>query len=226
MTDKVIEPESNLIKAVVLSIFDENGPSPKISWPDSLDEKAGLIIAMKTISLLMGDSVYQDSDDPVNYFGILHFPDLKLNGLTYFFLIPDEEARGHALAATITVLIDEDNKVFFYQNMKYLRVIIDRAATKIQAAKELNEQEEIMDDIRKELFEFTKELKDPFSTKRQIKILLTGLDKAGKTSFLNYLKLGKFTTPQRTMGVNYDTVKHKNLFLVWCLLYYGVLCLS
>ncbi|GAH32411.1 unnamed protein product, partial [marine sediment metagenome] len=37
---------------------------------------------------------------------------------------------------------------------------------------------------RSELFEFTKELKDPFSARRQIKVLLTGLDKAGKSSFL------------------------------------------
>ena len=183
--------ESNIIKAVVLSVFDENGPSPRIVWPEDLDEQAGLLIAMKTISLLMGDSVYQDSEGPtdtVNYFGILPFPDVKLNGLTYFFLIPDEEARGHALAATITVLIDEENKVFFYQNMKYLRVMIDRAATKIQVVKEIDKQKKIMDDIRVELFDFTKELKDPFSTKRQIKVLFTGLDKAGKSSFMYGVK--------------------------------------
>ncbi|MFW9785942.1 MAG: ADP-ribosylation factor-like protein, partial [Candidatus Heimdallarchaeota archaeon] len=149
--------------------------------------QSGLLIAMKTISLLMGDSVYQDSQGSeagVNYFGILPFPDLGLNGLTYFFLIPDENARGQALAATITVLIDEDNKVFFYENMKYLRIIIDKAASQIQNTKDLEEQKVIMEDIRKELFEFTMELKDPLSPRRQIKILLTGLDKAGKSSFL------------------------------------------
>ena len=191
MTEKIKEPESSIIKAVVLSIFDENGPTPKVFWPEDLDEQAGLLIAMKTISLLMGDSVYQDSEGPVdtvNYFGILPFPDVKLDGLTYFFLIPDETARGHALASTITVLIDEEDKVFFYQNMKYLRVIIDRAATKIQTAKNIEEQKIILDDFRDELFEFTKELKDPFSTKRQIKILFTGLDKAGKSSFMYGVK--------------------------------------
>jgi GTPase SAR1 family protein len=185
--NNISNERSNLIKAVVLSIFDEKGPTPKVVWPAELEEKSGLLIAMKTISLLMGDSVYQDSqgsDIGVNYFGILPFPDLRLNGLTYFFLIPDEEARGQALAATITVLIDEEDKVFFYENMKYLRIIIDKAATKIQDVKELGDQQKIMDDIREELFEFTKELKDPFSPKRQIKILLTGLDKAGKSSFL------------------------------------------
>ncbi|MBY8992457.1 MAG: hypothetical protein KGD58_17050 [Candidatus Lokiarchaeota archaeon] len=177
----------NLIKAIVLSIFDEKGPTPKIVWPSDLEEKAGLLIAMKTISLLMGDSVYQDSqgsDAGVNYFGILPFPDLSLNGLTYFFLIPDETARGQALAATITVLINEDDRVFFYENMKYLRIIIDKAASQIQADKESDNQEKIMKNVRSELFEFTKDLKDPFSTRRQIKVLLTGLDKAGKSSFL------------------------------------------
>ena len=181
------DERSNLIKAVVLSIFDEKGPTPKIIWPVDLEEKSGLLIAMKTISLLMGDSVYQDSQGSeigVNYFGILPFPDLKLNGLTYFFLIPDEEARGQALASTITVLIDEEDKVFFYENMKYLRIIIDKAATQIQDVKETSEQQRILDDFREELLEFTKELKDPFSPRRQIKILLTGLDKAGKSSFL------------------------------------------
>ena len=138
----------------------------------------------------MGDATYQNGvgTEGVNYFGILPFPDLKLNGLTYFFLIPDVNARGKALAATITVLIDEENKVFFYENMKYLRIIIDKAATQIQNNKNQEERELIMDEIREELIEFTKELKDPFSTKRQIKILLTGLDKAGKTSFLKGIK--------------------------------------
>ncbi len=184
------ESKSNIIKAVVLSIFDENGPTPKIYWPYDLVEQSGLLIAMKTISLLMGDATYQDGigSEGVNYFGILPFPDLKLNGLTYFFLIPDVEARGKALAATITVLIDEENKVFFYENMKYLRIIIDKAATQIQNNKQHSEREIIMDEIREELFEFANELKDPFSTKRQIKILLTGLDKAGKTSFMHGIR--------------------------------------
>ncbi|MFW9820589.1 MAG: ADP-ribosylation factor-like protein [Candidatus Thorarchaeota archaeon] len=184
------ERKSNIIEAVVLSIFDENGPTPKIFWPDDLGEQAGLLIAMKTISLLMGDATYQDGigTEGVNYFGILPFPDLKLNGLTYFFLIPDDEARGKALAATITVLIDENNKVFFYENMKYLRVIMDKAATQIQYNKSNDERELIIDELRNELIEFTKELKDPYSTKRQLKILLTGLDKAGKTSFMLGIK--------------------------------------
>jgi len=184
------EQKNNIIKSIVLSLFDDDGPTPKIYWPTTMDESSRLLIAMKTISLLMGDSVYQNgnSSDSVNYFGILPFPDLKLNGLTYFFLILDPSARGNAKAATITVLINEDDRVFFYENMKYLRVMIDKFASKVQLAKTLEENQKIMDELKEELFNFTSEIKDPFSLKRQIKILMTGLDRAGKTSFLHAVK--------------------------------------
>jgi small GTP-binding protein len=182
--------KNSIIKSIVFSLFDDDGPTPKIYWPETMDESSRLLIAMKTISLLMGDTVYQNgtSTDEVNYFGILPFPDLKLNGLTYFFLIFDPKARGNAKAATLTVLIDEEDTGFFYENMKYLRIIIDSASTKIQMAKTFEENEVILNDLKGELFDFTNEIKDPFALKRQIKILMTGLDRAGKTSFLHAVK--------------------------------------
>jgi small GTP-binding protein len=184
------EHKRGIIKCIVYSLFDDDGPSPIIYWPEDLDESARLLIAMKTISLLMGDSVYQNGTtiEGINYFGILPFPDLKLNGLTYFFLIPDEKARGNATAATITILIDETNKIFFYENMKYLRVIIDNAASKIEAQNTLEENKLIIDELKQKLLEFSSEVKDPLSIKRQLKILFTGLDRAGKTSFLLAIK--------------------------------------
>ena len=110
---------TNIIKSVVYSEFTDQGPTPQVYWPKDLDELGRTIIAMKTISLLMGDSVYQDGfeTEGINYFGIIPFPDLKLNGLTYFFLIEDFQARGNAKAATITILVDEANRSFFYENM-------------------------------------------------------------------------------------------------------------
>ncbi|MGV9204408.1 MAG: ADP-ribosylation factor-like protein [Promethearchaeia archaeon] len=171
-------------------MFDDDGPTPKIYWPKDIDEAHRLLIAMKTISLLMGDAVYQNGTEieGVNYFGILPFPDLKLIGLTYFFLIADEAARGQAKASTITILINEDNTSFFYENMKYLRILIDKAASSLQIADNLNEYKEIMDALKDELVDFSQELKDPFSAKRKIKIVYAGLDYAGKTSFLKAIK--------------------------------------
>ena len=183
------QEKDQIIKSIVLSIFDEEGPNPKVYWPDDMDESARLLIAMKTISLLMGDGIYQDGDDlNINYFGILPFPDLKLSGLTYFFLIADKKARGNAKAATITVLIDDDNKSFFHENMNYLRIIIHKAAAQIQNTKELNEYKKIIHEIREQLIDFSLDLKDPFSLKRKIKIIFVGLDRAGKTSFLLAVK--------------------------------------
>lgn len=180
----------NILKSVILSIFDEDGPTPLIYWPEDMNDSAKLLISMKTISLLMGDSTYQDSyeTEGINYFGIIPFPDLKLNGLTYFFLIPDPNARGNAKASTITILVDEDNRTFFYENMKYLRVIIDRAATKIQKLSNEENYTEIMYNLKQELTDFIDELENPFSTKRNIKIIFAGLGKAGKTSFFHGVK--------------------------------------
>lgn len=207
------EIQDQVIKGIVISIFDDDGPTPRYYYPADLDEESRLLIAMKTISLLMGESTYQDGNDieGVNYFGILPFPDLKLNGLTYFFLIYDPKARGQAKASTITVLIDEDNKSFFYENIKYLRVIIDKVASKIQNAKNALEVEESLVSLRKELSNFAKDLKHPFSQTRRIKILFTGLDQAGKTSFVFGIKkkYSEIISVMPTKGVKRD---HSDLF--------------
>ena len=198
----------DIIQSIMLSIFDDEGPNP-VYWPSDmaqLDESARLLIAMKTISLLMGDAVYQDGNDKedVNYFGILPFPDLKLKGLTYFFLIFDEKARGQAKAATITVLVDDDKRSFLYENMKYLRVIIDKTASSIQDSEDPSKYKEIIDSLKIELIEFCNEIKDPFSSKRTIKIIFAGLDKAGKTSFLHAVrkKYSEIIKTLPTKGVN------------------------
>lgn len=208
-----MEQSNNIIKSIVLSIFDEKGPTPAIYWPVDLEESARLLIAMKTISLLMGDAIYQDGTgtEGINYFGILPFPDLGWKGLTYFFLIADENARGNAKATTITILIDDDKKTFLYDNMKYLRVIIDKTATKIQNAEDLEDYKKIMDTLRNELFNFCKELKDPFSSKRKIKIIFSGLDRAGKTSFLLAAKK-KYSEIIKTMPTRGVNRSEENIF--------------
>ncbi len=207
------EKNDNIIKSVILSIFEEEGPTPRIYWPDDIEEVARLLIATKTISLLMGDVIYQDGDtiEGVNYFGILPFPDLGLKALTYFFLIADEKARGHAKAATITVLIEEKNSSFFYENMKYLRVKLDKAATEVQDSKEFQEYQKVMDDLKEELFEFCKDLKDPFSTKRKLKIVFVGLDRAGKTSFLLAVKK-KYSEIIKTLPTKGVERSEENIF--------------
>ncbi|XP_048474908.1 ADP-ribosylation factor-like isoform X4 [Rhincodon typus] len=54
-----------------------------------------------------------------------------------------------------------------------------------------------------------------FSTK-EMRILMVGLDAAGKTTILYKLKLGEIVTTIPTIGFNVETVEYKNIsFTVW-----------
>ncbi|EDW26315.1 GL24385 [Drosophila persimilis] len=52
--------------------------------------------------------------------------------------------------------------------------------------------------------------------KKQINVLMVGLDNAGKTTILYKLKLGEVITGIPTIGFNVETVEYKNItFTVW-----------
>jgi len=62
---------------------------------------------------------------------------------------------------------------------------------------------------------FGKLFKRLFSTK-DMRILMVGLDAAGKTTILYKLKLGEIVTTIPTIGFNVETVEYKNInFTVW-----------
>ena len=52
--------------------------------------------------------------------------------------------------------------------------------------------------------------------KKEARILMLGLDAAGKTTILNKLKLGEVIATLPTIGFNVDTVQYKNIkFTIW-----------
>src|SRR3954469_20274036 len=52
--------------------------------------------------------------------------------------------------------------------------------------------------------------------KKEMRILMVGLDAAGKTTILYKLKLGEVVTTIPTIGFNVETVEYKNIsFTVW-----------
>jgi len=54
------------------------------------------------------------------------------------------------------------------------------------------------------------------SSKKEERILMVGLDAAGKTTILYKLKLGEVVTTIPTIGFNVETVEYKNInFTVW-----------
>ncbi|XP_034559035.1 ADP-ribosylation factor 1 [Notolabrus celidotus] len=55
-----------------------------------------------------------------------------------------------------------------------------------------------------------------FKMKKDMRILMVGLDAAGKTTILYKLKLGEIVTTIPTIGFNVETVEYKNIsFTVW-----------
>ncbi|KAJ7213460.1 ADP-ribosylation factor family-domain-containing protein [Mycena pura] len=53
-------------------------------------------------------------------------------------------------------------------------------------------------------------------SKKEMRILMVGLDAAGKTTILYKLKLGEIVTTIPTIGFNVETVEYKNiLFTMW-----------
>ena len=52
--------------------------------------------------------------------------------------------------------------------------------------------------------------------KKEVRILMVGLDAAGKTTILYKLMLGEVVTAIPTIGFNVETVEYKNIkFTVW-----------
>ena len=57
---------------------------------------------------------------------------------------------------------------------------------------------------------------DRFFSKRDMRILMLGLDAAGKTTILYKLKLGEVVSSVPTIGFNVEMLEFKNIkFTVW-----------
>ena len=59
-------------------------------------------------------------------------------------------------------------------------------------------------------FVFTK-IFDGLFSKKELRLLLLGLDAAGKTTILYKLKLGEVISSVPTIGFNVETVEYKNI---------------
>lgn len=68
------------------------------------------------------------------------------------------------------------------------------------------------------VFRFNNKMGKSFSkfNKKELRILMLGLDSAGKTTVLYRLKMGTNLATLPTVGFNVETVKYKNVYLnVW-----------
>jgi len=64
--------------------------------------------------------------------------------------------------------------------------------------------------------QFLTNLYNSFFAKKEVRILMVGLDAAGKTTILYKLKMGEVVATVPTIGFNMETVEYKNIkFTVW-----------
>jgi hypothetical protein len=144
---------SGYVKAVLLSIIDDGIPIPEIvaiNEPNGItnynkeeikninfgdfNHKTLMNISKKSLNLLKEERPQEKADinfDAIKFFGILPYPEIKMDGVTYFFFIPDPTARGASREATITLLVSENHKSFIHEHMKTLRSVISECSLKM-----------------------------------------------------------------------------------------------
>ena len=201
---------SSIINGIVFSVYDHAGPHPIYMFPSPIndnvedncsmhqDYKKGLKltirdytqIAIKNLSLLIGDgSILENVDvSSFKHFGIIPFPDYCSTTLTFFHFI-EVKYEDLPLATSFSLLVNENQRSFLYNNLDRLKeliidffLIFDK-----ELASSLKIQEEVVQNFQDFLNKVVKVEREPstiFSSHRKLKILLAGLDNAGKSSFL------------------------------------------
>ncbi|MBY9014806.1 MAG: 50S ribosome-binding GTPase [Candidatus Lokiarchaeota archaeon] len=233
--DKLIE--SSIIKGLLFSAFDKFGPQPIYMFPDSVDEdqlkkahsddeeenNLGITlrdytqIAIKNITLLLGDGniLHQDHNVLKKYkhFGIMPFPDFGLTSLSYFHFI-DAEFSEIPLASAFCILIDEKKRSFLYNNINRLKNIITDFFSEFdnRITKELLPQELVAGDFKKlleKIINIEQTPSTPITTQRKMKIILSGLDNSGKTSFIISVdrKFSKLIGLKPTRGADVSSIE-------------------
>ncbi len=233
--DKLIA--SSVIKGLLFSAFDKFGPQPIYMFPAPIDEdqlkkanskegeesKLGITsrdytqIAIKNITLLLGDgNIFKQEHEVLmkyQHFGIMPFPDFHLTSLSYFHFI-DAKFSEIPLASAFCILIDEKKRSFLYNNINRLKNIITDFFSEFdkKITDELLPQEQVVGDFKKlmqKIINIEQTPSTPITTQRKMKIILSGLDNSGKTSFILSVdrKFSKLIGLKPTLGAVVSSIE-------------------
>jgi len=233
--DKLIE--SSIIKGMLFSAFDKLGPQPIYMFPKPINEeqlkkaqledetanKLGITlrdytqIAIKNISLLLGDgNIFKQDYEALkdyHHFGIIPFPDYHLTSLSYFHFV-NAEFSEIPLAIAFCILIDEKKRSFLYNNINRLKNIVKDFFSEFDSLiiKELLPQEQVVGDFKKlvkKIINIEQAPSTPITTQRKMKIILSGLDNSGKSSFILSVdrKFSKLIGLKPTRGADVSSIE-------------------
>ncbi|UYP48380.1 hypothetical protein NEF87_004665 [Candidatus Lokiarchaeum ossiferum] len=170
----------------------------------SFSQRNYMQVAVKSISLLLTDYSFEDKSnnylENIHIFGVLPYPDMKCVGLTYFCYYFSSKSDQY-IPATITLFVHEDHRNFIYDAFDRLKQDIQNFTSSLikvcqdhHISSELGAQDFWVENLPRFINFFQKIEKiqskpiSPITQKRRIKILFTGLENTGKTSFLLTIK--------------------------------------
>ena len=161
-------------------------------------------VAIKSISLLLTDFSYDFMINPVleqtAIFGILPYPDMKSLGLT-FFTYYNSSDLNRCIPATLTLYVHEDHRAYIYDAFQRLKPVMQQFTRQlIQICLEKRIYSELDSNDKyttliptfqaffSQLYAIQIKPISPMTANRRIRILCTGLENTGKTSFLLTIK--------------------------------------
>ena len=202
--------KSSIVKGFVFSVYDELGPAPVYCFPNYVTEKElkeltkdsklqeGLIltyrditqISIKNLSLFISDKIISEEKDlqKIQYFAILPYPDFNTTSLTYFHFIRTN-SKHKPVATAFSILVEENSRSFLYNNINRIKPVVFEFFKKFdqEILESYPPNEDIkgfFQDLLSEIIEIEHSPSTPITTHRKMKILFSGLDDSGKTSFL------------------------------------------
>lgn len=161
-------------------------------------------VAIKSIALLLNDYALSDSAEEnletVEIFGVLPYPDIDIIGFTYFTYFFSENLNRFS-PVTLTLFIPEQYRGFIYDSLPRLKEPIrefTRSLTELIKKHQISTETDAYDhylNVIPQFVDFFAQLNSiqhkpisPVTKHRRIKILFTGLENTGKTSFLVSIK--------------------------------------
>ncbi len=202
--------ENSIVKGYVFSVYGEMGPQPIYMFPNYVSDKEfseihkereerKLLtltyrdvtqISIKNLSLFISDKIVSEEKnlENIQYFAILPYPDFKTTSLTYFHFIRTDSSNN-PIPTAFSILVEEKSRSFLYNNINRLKPLIISFFNELDNL--LNESYPPFEDLEQyfhnllfNLFEIEKSPSTPITSHRKLKILFSGLDDSGKTSFL------------------------------------------
>jgi len=227
--------QTSIVNGFIFSTYSELGPAPLYSFPHYLSEKEvreirknGINdtklslsyrdvtqISIKNLSLFITDRTTSEEKEQINlqYFAILPYPDFKVTALTFFHFIRSS-CSENPIATAFSILVKEKSRSFLYNNINRIKPVVIDFFEKfdkelIERYKEQQEVEHYFTELLSKIIDIEKNPSTQIATHRKLKLIFSGLDDSGKTSFLLSVdrQYSKLIGLKPTTGANIKSIE-------------------